>query len=68
MRTAKLTIGRDGPERIVTQSATFIANYRDGQGFVCEVSTGSRDETAARAELAKLERRVLSGSSPWSNK
>ena len=33
-RTAKLTTGRDGSERIVTESPTFLAKYRDGSG-VC---------------------------------
>ena len=57
-RTAKLTIGRDGADRIVTESPTFLAKYRDGQGFVCEVSTGCRDESAARSVLGELERRA----------
>ena len=57
-RTAKLTTGRDGAERIVTESPTFLAKYRDGSGIVCEVSTGCRDETAARSVLGKLERRA----------
>ena len=57
-RTAKLTIGRDGADRIVTESPTFLAKYRDGQGFICEVSTGCRDESAARSVLAELERRA----------
>ena len=57
-RTAKLTTGRDGSERIVTESPTWLAKYRDGQGIVCEVSTGCKDETAARAVLAGLERRA----------
>lgn len=57
-RTEKLTTGRDGTERIVTESPTFLAKYRDGQGIVCEVSTGCKDETAARAVLAELEKRA----------
>ena len=57
-RTAKLTTGRDGSERIVTESPTFLAKYRDGSGIVCEVSTGCRDEGAARAVLAGLEKRA----------
>ena len=57
-RTAKLTTGRDGSERIVTESSTFVANYRDGQGRVREVSTGCKDETAARAVLGELVKRA----------
>lgn len=51
-------IGRDGSERIVTESPTFLAKFRDGQGFICEVSTGCRDEAAARSVLSELERRA----------
>ena len=57
-RTAKLTTGRDGSERIVTESPTFLAKYRDGSGIVCEVSTGCRDEGAARSVLGELEKRA----------
>lgn len=57
-RTAKLTTGRDGAERIVTESPTFLAKYRDGRGLVCEVSTGCRDEAAARSVLGEMERRA----------
>jgi integrase len=57
-RTAPLTIGKDGSERIVTESAYFIAKYRDGAGLVQEVATGCRDETAARRVLADLERQA----------
>lgn len=57
-RTAKLTTGRDGTERIVTESPTWLAKYRDGQGIVCEVSTGCRDEGAARSVLGELEKRA----------
>ncbi len=57
-RTAKLTTGRDGAERIVTDSPTWLAKFRDGAGIVREVSTGCRDETAARSVLGELERRA----------
>ncbi len=57
-RTAKVTTGRDGSERIVTESATYFANYRDGNGFVCDVATGCRHEDAARSVLGELERRA----------
>ena len=57
-RTARVTTGRDGSERIVTESPTFLAKYRDGSGYVCEVSTGCRDEAAARSVLGELEKRA----------
>src|SRR5262249_41718309 len=57
-RTAALTVGKDGSDRIVVESAKYIAKYRDGAGIVQEVPTGCRDETAARGVLAELERRA----------
>ena len=57
-RTAPLTTGRDGSERIVIESGTYLAKFRDGEGIVQEVSTGCRDITAAKAKLAALERRA----------
>ena len=58
-RTAKLTTGRDGLDRIVTESTTYFASYRDGKGFVCDgVATRCRDEAAARAVLTGLEKRA----------
>ena len=58
VRTAPLTIGKDGTERIRDESATYIARYRDGKGLVVEVSTGCRDKSAAQSVLADLERRA----------
>jgi len=57
-RVASVTAGKDGADRIVTTAATFTAKYRDGAGIVREVSTGCRDEQAARRILADLERRA----------
>ncbi len=57
-RMAPLTVGRDGSERILCVSPFFIAKFRDGDRIVREVSTGCRDETAARSVLADLERRA----------
>ena len=57
-RTAKVTTGKDGSPRILDESRTYIAKFRDGSGYVCEVSTGCRDEDAARSVLSKLERRA----------
>ena len=57
-KTARVTTGKNGLQRIIDESGTFIAKYRDGSGLVCEVSTGCREEDAARTVLAKLERRA----------
>ncbi len=57
-RTAPVTNGKDGTDRIVITARTYTAKYRDGSGLVREVATGCRDETAARSVLGKLERRA----------
>ncbi len=57
-RTAALTVGADGSERIVETSPYFVAQYRDGSGVIRVSSTGCRDETAARRILADLERQA----------
>jgi integrase len=57
-RTAPLTNGEDGSERIAIESPVYVAKYRDGAGVVQTVSTGCRDETAARRVLAELERKA----------
>ncbi len=57
-RTAPVTIGQDGTDRIVITARTFTAKYRNGKGHVVEVATGCRDETAARAVLNDLEKRA----------
>ena len=57
-RTAPLTVGQDGSDRIVITTATYTAKYRDGNGRVREVATGCRDEGAARSLLTEMERRA----------
>lgn len=57
-RTARLTTGKDGTVRIVVESRTFVAKYRDGSGIVRTTATGCRDETAARRMLGDFERRA----------
>jgi len=57
-RTAPITVGRDGTDRIVITARTYTAKYRDGAGVVQEVATGCRDESAARSILTDLERRA----------
>ncbi len=57
-RTAPLTAGTGGGERIVIESPYFVAKYRDGAGVVRVEPTRCRDETAARQVLADLERKA----------
>jgi integrase len=57
-RTGRLTAGKDGGPRVLIESPFYVAKYRNGNGQVVEESTGCRDETAARAVLANLERRA----------
>jgi integrase len=57
-RTALLTMGKDGAERIILESPFYVAKYRDGAGVVQLVATGCRDETAARQVLANLTRKA----------
>jgi integrase len=57
-RTAPLTVGQDGSDRILTESPYYVAKYRDGAGVVQTVATGCRDEAAARSVLKELERRA----------
>jgi hypothetical protein len=58
LRTAPVTTGADGTDRIPTESPYYVAKYRDGAGIVRTVATGCRDEQAARQTLADLERRA----------
>ncbi len=58
VRTAPVTMGWAGIERIREESKTYFARHRGGNGFVVETSTGCRDEDAARQVLANLERRA----------
>ena len=57
-RSADVTTGRDGSDRIVIKARTFTAKHRDGHGWVVETATGCKDETAARSVLSELERRA----------
>ena len=47
-----------GQERIVVETPTYTAKYRDGAGYCQTVATGCRDEAAARAVLGQLEKRA----------
>lgn len=57
-RTAPVTTGKRGDDRIVVTAGTYTAKYRDGSGIVREVATGCRDESAARSVLTELEKRA----------
>src|SRR5437867_12989422 len=57
-RTARVTRGANGRERVLIKAATYTARFRDGQGRLVERPTGCRDEGAARAVLGDLERRA----------
>ena len=57
-KTAKLTTGRDGSDRIVIESGTWTAKYRAADGTIHEVATGCRDKQAAQSILNELERRA----------
>ena len=56
--TATLTTGAAGERRVLIESGFYFAKYRDGANVVRVVPTGCKDETAARAVLADLERRA----------
>src|ERR1019366_9679293 len=57
-RKALVTASKDGQPRILIEAKTYTAKYRDGGRIVREVSTGCRDEQAARSVLADLERQA----------
>jgi integrase len=57
-RSAEVVDCQDGKTRVRGQSKFFIARYRDGSGEIVEERTTCRDEIAARALLAQLERRA----------
>ncbi len=58
VRKAVVTASKDGKARVLIEAKTYTAKYRDGGRIVREVSTGCRDEQAARSVLAELERRA----------
>jgi integrase len=51
--TAELS---ESGNRIRTETGTYLAKYRDGDGLVCEVSTGCTDKVAAQSVLNELIR------------
>jgi len=61
-RTAAVTIPDAGPNagqpRVIIESATYTAKYRDSQGVIHKEATGCKDKSAAQAVLARIQRRV----------
>ena len=57
-QVSPVTTGKGGTDRLVVESPTYVAKYRNGSGHICIVSTGCRDEDAARSVLGQLERRA----------
>ena len=55
LRTAPVTTGQNGAERIRDTSGTYVARFRDGNGLVVEVSTGCRDKISSESVLADLK-------------
>ncbi len=54
----QITTGQHGQTKIIRESPTWFARYRDAEGIERIESTGCRDEQAARQVLADLLRRV----------
>jgi integrase len=57
-RTAKVTAGRDGADRIVLACSTHTIRYRDGGDVVRTVATGCRTKDAAESIVAGLRGRA----------
>lgn len=58
LRSAEVVDCRDGKLRVRGQSKFYTVRYRDGRGQMVEVATRCKDVVAARAVLARLERRA----------
>ncbi len=56
LRTGEVLQAADGSLRVRGRSPVYTARFRNADGVVVEVSTGCRDETAARAWLARYQR------------
>ena len=56
-RSAEVVDGQDGTVRVRGRSAFYTARFRDAKDQVVEISTGCRDEVAARQVLADLVKR-----------
>ncbi|VTR91689.1 Uncultured bacterium genome assembly Metasoil_fosmids_resub OS=uncultured bacterium PE=4 SV=1 [Gemmata massiliana] len=58
VRTVRLTTGANGVPRLLVESGTFTARYRDATGALIERPTRCRDEANARRRLTEWEREV----------
>jgi integrase len=58
LQTAKVTTGRDGSPRIVIETGTFYAKFRDGENIVREVPTGCKTKDGAQSILKELTDRA----------
>ena len=58
LRTAEIRTTELGLDRIVTESSTYYAKYRDHNDIVVTRATGCRDEQAARQMLSKWLKEV----------
>ena len=56
--TAPVVTLDDGRQVIRQESSTYFARYRDQDKALITVSTGCRDESAAKQVLADLQKRV----------
>jgi integrase len=56
--TAKVFTLEDGRQVVRQESSTWFCRYRNHDGSLSTVSTGCRDESAAKQVLADLEKRV----------
>jgi integrase len=54
----EITRGRNGEVKIIRQSPTYFARFRDADGVERIESTGCKDEQAARQVLADIVRRI----------
>ncbi len=57
-RAARQTAAADGSQRVLVESGTYTARYRDADGRTVERPTGWSDEANARRRLTKWEREV----------
>jgi integrase len=57
-RTARVTQGRDGTDRLILETNTLLVKFRDAAGVVHEVSSGCRTKTAAEGVQADLRQRT----------
>src|SRR4051812_10295716 len=57
-RKARVTTGKDGSPRLLTESRVYFAKYRDGAGQIQVKSTECRSEQAAQQWLNEQELKV----------